>query len=311
MKFAFFKKYLSLKLLSLVLAFLLWLYVQTQSPFTQAEYSRDFLVDLKIINLPKYMSVKELKPDKVSVTIKGAPQAIERLKPEFVEAYVNLSGKKQGGFSAKIEVNTPLGINVIGKSASRTWVDLDKIVEKVFKVEAEIMGRPQKGFVYGRASVEPEEVLVKGPNFLVSKIKKIKVISFIGGAKENIIEKAELDILDSKDLPVEGLSVKPDRVLVIIPVESEMLYKDLSVLPVIIGIPERNFAVDSVIVIPNTVRATVPRGKEIYFLKTEPVKVSKKEKSFSQKVKIEVPLDVIVDAKTVEVSVKIKYKIWR
>lgn len=311
MKLDILNKNFNLKVLALILAFFLWFYVQSQSPFTELASEINLIADLKAINMPDQMVALNL-PDRIKLTVKGSPQVIDNIKPEYVEAYVDLAGKKGVGIPVRVEVKCPPGIKITEIFPSQVFVTLDKIEEKEFKVEVEVKGKPQKGFTEERPYLQPESVILEGPRTFLSKVKGVKITAFIGGAQEDLIQKVEPQILDADGLSLSGIESTPDKVQVIVPVRAEYVIKDLSVLPSISGVPPTGFAIESIVVVPPEVTVSVPRNKRIFFLKTASVKVNRAKSSFNKKVKIIVPSDVILtDQKYVQVVIKIKSDRWR
>ncbi len=79
------------KLLSVIVAFLLWLNVVTREKARLEVYS---YVD--IANIPKNIEIEAIQPERVSITIEGSKVLLNNLKISDIHVYVDGSRLKEG-----------------------------------------------------------------------------------------------------------------------------------------------------------------------------------------------------------------------
>ena len=89
-----------LKILSLLVAFLLWLNI-TSTQKTQIE----FMTEVKIKNPPKNLIVQKIEPSKVSIKIEGIRSKLNRVNISNIEVYVDGKKLKKGKNFVKVYVS--------------------------------------------------------------------------------------------------------------------------------------------------------------------------------------------------------------
>ncbi len=110
------KKFLSkifanfpLKLLSLLVAFLLWLNI------TSMQKNRvEFYTPVEVRNVPENIIITKIKPDKVLVIIEGYKGTLSSVDISDIKAYVDGKNIKPGNNVLKVHVQTVSGLKLIG-----------------------------------------------------------------------------------------------------------------------------------------------------------------------------------------------------
>lgn len=72
-------------------------------------------VTVRVLNLPEANHVFEVTPDKVSFTLKGSKRLLEKLSPEGLLAYVDLSGLKKGEHELPLQIVLPEEVSLKDK----------------------------------------------------------------------------------------------------------------------------------------------------------------------------------------------------
>jgi YbbR domain-containing protein len=111
-----------LKLLSLVVAIVLWAVV------VNAEKSETVLaVPVEFRRIPEGLEVLRGRPDTVDVYVRGLRLALSRLSGENLRAVVDLSGARAGESALRLlpeHVRAPFGVQVLRVTPSRLMVVL-------------------------------------------------------------------------------------------------------------------------------------------------------------------------------------------
>ncbi len=99
---------LPLKLLSLMVAFLLWLNI------TSMQKSKiEFYTPVEIRNVPEKIVITKIKPDKVLVVVEGYKGTLSNLDISEIRAYVDGKNLKPGNNVLKVHVQTISGLKLV------------------------------------------------------------------------------------------------------------------------------------------------------------------------------------------------------
>ncbi|WP_424659302.1 CdaR family protein [Desulfofundulus sp.] len=238
---------LSLQILSLLMALILWVYVTNeQNPVDE----RLFNVSLQGRGIPDGCLVTGMPPT-VNVRAQGSRGQLTILTPGDFQAVVDLSGVKPGENELTVNVNAPPGIRILQVSPSRVRVQVDRIVEKEVPVEVTFKGEPGPGHSIMAATVEPPLVHLKGPERLVGNVTRVTATVDVQGAEATLEKSAVLT-----GLP-RGVIVHPSAVKVTVPVLA-MPEKEVPVEPQVRGTPAAGYQVEEVRAEPGTVQVSAP-----------------------------------------------------
>ncbi len=202
----FFKKNGALKLFSVLLAILMWIYVvQIENP--QFEISIHG-VPVRLTNETqleaKGLVIVEQNENIINLRVKGKRQAVIGLKAADVTALVDVGNIQQpGSYSFSPQLSFPDdGISVLERNPRSITFTVDKIEDRVFGITPEIKGTPKEGYYAERPTMEMKEILVKGPVSLLNQIAKISAVIDVGGAKKDVKKQVKLKIIkdDGREL---------------------------------------------------------------------------------------------------------------
>lgn len=107
------KKHLTIILLSVFLAIILWLFVVGDTLF-QVLPKRKIMegVPLVYVNLEESLEVSEM-PESVSVVLEGLPENLQDKGPESMVAFVDLKDIGNGEHRVDIKINPPEGLSIV------------------------------------------------------------------------------------------------------------------------------------------------------------------------------------------------------
>jgi YbbR domain-containing protein len=192
-----------LKLLSLILAIMLWYVV-----FQIGEPKKDLTIPVTISHLPKNMMVTKMDSERVFVTVSGRVSLLKDLKDRDVGAVINMSGAKEGEavFNlSKVNVTAPKGIEVVAVRPGTLRLTVDRVLEKNLKVLVKL-DRTLRGR-YDITQVSPLYVLAEGPRRSLEKVATIETLPVNGDLYHN--EESVNVGFNLEDLP--RTSLKPDN----------------------------------------------------------------------------------------------------
>ena len=156
----FFLKNLGLKLLSIVFAISLWLFVNLK-----ATEEKDFQLPLRWINLPSFLEIRNPVNDFVRVRVSGARRILSNLNPRKYPVVLDLTDAKAGLMDYQITekmVSHIPGLKVEVLPPDTVQFKFELIVTKEVPVKPNIVGKPPVGYVLERVEVVPERIEIIG-----------------------------------------------------------------------------------------------------------------------------------------------------
>jgi YbbR domain-containing protein len=163
---------LPLKVLSVLLAFAVWVAMTGESAIVQ-----DLRVPLDIA-LPANLVPGESPPRTVSVRLRGPESLLRRLDPLPLEVHVDLRDAVQGPRNVQITPDAvggvPAGIEVALIEPERFRIQLDRRARKSLPVVPAFLGQPPPGYAVYDVRVEPESVEVEGPETHVAALGRLR-----------------------------------------------------------------------------------------------------------------------------------------
>lgn len=162
-----------LKLTSVILAIITWVYVTDL-------VSKDTTLSIPLeIKLAEKMILVSSSVDRLTLTFKGPAGKIDSLTPESFRIYKDLSDVTQPGdiiLSVQdLSFSIPKHITIEQIFPHRVTVRLDKIITKEFKIKVVTTGTAAQGYVelpYPR--VNPAVIALRGPQKIVENIDTVK-----------------------------------------------------------------------------------------------------------------------------------------
>ena len=241
---------LGVKLIALVVALFIWF-----SASGQQQATRFFIVPLKLVGIPDSLIVVGTVPVEAEVTIAGTKRELLYLNFRRIEVVVNLAAAESGRFRERLSAS-----NVVARGGLDTRnvriispisIDLffERLILKRIPVELTVTGSISPGYLLVEGpSVEPAEIVVKGPASLLSRLKSLSTKPVDLGKVKGHYEK-DLDIEFDHSL----LSCDPDQVTVSVSV-SQLGERVLPNIPPTVLFDAKALAVD---VTPNAVSLTL------------------------------------------------------
>jgi hypothetical protein len=207
-----FKKFIlenwKLKLLSVVLATMLWFVV-----YLIGETKKEISVPVSIVNLGKNYAIIKTDIAKVAITLNGRVSVLKDIKESDVKVSLSMSNIQEGEnvFNiTKSNVQIPRGVQIGDIRPSSTKIDIDRIIEKkvktVVKLDRRWIGE------YEVKSCVPDYVIVEGPKRIWEKKTFIETLPVNDELKQ--AEEALTVSLDTEG--AQASTIKPDTVKVVL-----------------------------------------------------------------------------------------------
>ncbi|WP_321530959.1 CdaR family protein [uncultured Desulfuromonas sp.] len=175
-----------LKLLSLIFATLLWLFV-TGEQRAEVGYS----VPLELKNVPADLIVANEVPSLVNLRISGPRTLLSNLESSSLSLSVDLRGLEPGLTTFKRldeNLNIPSALKVVRLSPSYVEVKLERIREKSVPVTVVLTGEPMPGQKVLATVATPDRASIRGAESEVKRIDHVETEPLdIAGIREDFI----------------------------------------------------------------------------------------------------------------------------
>ena len=198
-----------IKLLSLALAFILWIYVDNLK-----ETERFISIPLEMKNIPDGFMVSNGIPPSVKVIIKGKESKLALFDENIVNAFVDLENKTKNEQKTIVKIDhdsIPQGISIKEINPRIIDITIERIVKKLVSVIPVITAEPPYGYNFEDVQIDPEQVLVSGPDSILKSLDAIysKDISIQSLTETTVvevglnIENSQIYLEDNKSVSVK------------------------------------------------------------------------------------------------------------
>lgn len=207
---------LTVKLVSLLLAVILWLQVAREVPQTQKTIPG---VPVQVRDLPPDLEAVGTEPAEVTVVVRGRGRRFESLGKEDFVALVSLAEARPGRVAYSIDrVTVPKGVTLVGFAPEQVAVVVEKVVEKRLPLKVRVLGRPAQGYALGDPAASPAEVTVRGRESLLQTAAAAEVAANVSRADAPWRAELPVVVLDAQGNRLMGIKVTPEVAEVTVPV---------------------------------------------------------------------------------------------
>ncbi|MEA4848369.1 MAG: CdaR family protein [Clostridiaceae bacterium] len=282
----------TIRILSVMLALLMWFYVITEQ---NPEITKDVTIPIRLINtvsLEKNNMVLAGDPDSFELTlrIKGKKDLLDKLNAGTINAYADLAGHNLKGENfLKINISgIPEDVNILMKSADSLKVLLEPKVSVQKSVQLNIMGNPTHGMAAMTPALAPSDVVITGAESQINKVQNVRVDVDIASVNAEVKKILPVRVLDKEGKDIKNITVEPSNITVSIPIEDT---KRVSLNMDILGQPAAGYVVSNISAQPEELLIT---GKQqalegIDLLKTEKIDITGEKNDISREVKLIIP----------------------
>lgn len=304
-----------LKIISIILAIMLWLVVNLDTGSQNTRISNDGLQStyvyqvnvVPIYNEDEY--ILKMNSDIIKVTLSGNRDAINQIRDgkgvDNVEFFIDLTDYTAGSYNVPIYYSgVPEGIKV-DFQPSLIAVKLEAKHSKEFSVTAEKIGKEAEGYQAGEPIIKPKKVHVSGTEEQVEQVSSVKALINIDNIDKPISQLIPLQAYD-KNGNIIDVEINPQTVEVQVPVTSPYITVPISYK--IGSYPQEGYAITSIEQLPKEVTLYGP--KEIldqYSVYNGPV-LDLSNITSDQVIKMDVPLEkglLKVEPEVIQFDVKI------
>jgi len=186
-----FTEHWQLKLLSLVFAVGLWMFVASEEQ-SEARYT----VPLELVSVPSGLEVTALGTETVDVRVRGRRRTLVRVNERNVRARLSLAGAQPGEAVMALlpqHVTTPGSVSVVSVTPARVKLTVEAVRRAQVDVAPRLVGQPAPGYQVAAVHVEPERVEVRTTRPDVSVTRPMETAPIdIDGTRQTVRRDVEL-----------------------------------------------------------------------------------------------------------------------
>ncbi len=244
-------------ILSFALAVVVWISaVNAADPISQQQYPRP--IQIERVGLDPSLVISGDVPTQVTVTISAPKSILNRLSGDraALSARIDLAGLGAGTHTVPVKVQFLQQIRpakIVSQSPLTVAVILEKQVSQAFPAQLVVRGEPAIGFQTDTPSISQKSVVVSGPASQVAKVKNARVILDVSQASDNINRVLDVQVLDTNDNPVDGVTYTPQQITVTQPISQRGGYRNVVVKVIYTGQVASGYRVTNISVFPPSV----------------------------------------------------------
>ena len=169
--FRFLTENWTLKIISLVLALLLWSFIMGERRLEVG-----YPVPLELQSLPTGLMVANEVPSLIDVRVSGPRTLLSKISPNDISIVVDLTDLKPGLTTFKRleeRLNLPSGLRVTRLSPSFIDLKLERIKQKLVPIKIVFSDQPLPGFKVGKVRSVPDEVIIEGAESELKNVSEV------------------------------------------------------------------------------------------------------------------------------------------
>jgi YbbR domain-containing protein len=246
--------------------------------------------------LPAEGSVR-LDDDTVRIFVEAPQSILAPLTSQDFAAYIDLASVPWGESVVPIQVELLADrVQVVLQEPQTTRVVAEQYIDRQVPVQVLVRGNPARGHEAGTPVVEPETVLVSGPEPRVNQLARAEVSVLIDGAREDVVMVRRPTFYDRNGVVVSmtGLEMSVEEVTVVVPIDEVEGVAEVPIIVNWVGEPALGYRLLQVSAEPQSVLISgAPTVLEnVRAVPTEVIDIAGLNASFEQRVTLALPPDV-------------------
>jgi len=238
-----------LKVISILLAIVLWGFVVTQELV-----HTDKTLPIEAVNAPPGLVATVIQPPKINVKFEGRQQMMDKAKLTQTRVVADLSGRVLGEHSVVLEIHSvPPGIRAsVERQVVRVTLDAKSSIQR--SVTVETIGKQAQGFRLEALRARPETVTIEGASSELRAVARAVAVVDIWGLTNTVQKEVAVELRDERNMSLSSLQTQPAQVQVTVAIGS-MATKTVPITPQLSD-PPAGYRVSSVQTSPSTVTIT-------------------------------------------------------
>lgn len=280
------------KILSLVIAILLWSYVMGVENPNESITIRNVRVNFQNMDSLEQKGLILLSPSEqfVNIKISGKKNDLDKIRQGSVYATADLEGYGVGDSRVRVETrfeSNPGTVQVESVSPRDVLVSIDRVITREMAVKIETNGSPLENYIIGDITTSSPNVKIKGPQHVLDKVRNLLATVDVTDKTAPFTVSNPVKAVDENGDELVAIETTPNVIDISVPIFKTVIrpieLKTKGALPTLVNM--RSYDIT-----PKTITlkllndAKVPKSIE-----TEPIDLSTLKGNTSQEVKLNIP----------------------
>lgn len=285
---------------ALALAVAVWISSVTSDDPDQTR-TLDAPVPVEIIGQSSNLVFSESVPKEVEVTLR-APSSVWALidnDPNIVNAILDISGLSSGKHTLDLQIQVNARpVQIVSVSPRTFTFTLESLITKSMDVDLRVAGEAAVGYQIGGVNLDPVTVVVSGAQSQVEKVVRARVSIDLNRIRETFDQAIKVEVLDERGQVVNGVTVSPETIHVVLPVSQQGGYRDVAVKVTTLGRVASGYRLTDISVSPPvvTIYSTDPEIVNSLpgVLETQPLDLQNAQDDITTRLKLSLPAGISV-----------------
>ena len=210
-------------------------------------------IKVEVVGQDPNLVVSGVIPDQVQISLRAPRSVWDQLiaRPDSIRAVLDLSGLSAGQHNLNLQIQVGIRpVRVITVSPTNVPLTLEPLVTRTLDVDLSLLGQPATGYQAGDAVLEPKQVVIAGPESVISQVAHLRVTVRLDGIRDSVDQSLPIEALDQNNKPVTGISIHPDSAHVTLPVSQLGGFRDMAVKVIVRGQVASGYRLDNISVFP-------------------------------------------------------------
>ncbi len=299
-----FRRNLLKKLIALIAAFFMWVFVMAdQDPSIEGSYT----VPLTMSNTP-YELIAICDEKTIQIEARAPRSNFVKYDANAFRAYANLEGLEEGEHQISPQVIMPQGFELLETNPFIVKVKLDPLIEQQTPIILVTTGAVAQDVTISDIRKSMDMVTLVGPKSFVEQVSKVYGTLNLSGNNSSFEMQIPMNAVDEKNNVVQRVRVVPSVITVSVDVDSGLKKRIVPIIPEI-SIAD-GWELNRITVEPTQMEIIGSESvvNSITALRTAPFIVQTGQKFFRITMKLQVPDGVTVKSDEVIVSAEIVRK---
>lgn len=206
-------------LMSILLALIVWVFaIDQENPLMRQEFDQPIPVEVRGLG-DNLRLLQDLNTRPVLLTLRAPLRTWDTIQSSDFTAFLDLTNLGPGPHDVEIRVD-PLNpaVDVIEVQPSQLRIQIDPLASRMVPVTVDVTGVPADSYEWQTPVVDPQEVLVSGPQTLVDQVRVAYASVSVEGVRSQVERSLNLSLRNGQNQVVERINANPGNANVIVPI---------------------------------------------------------------------------------------------
>lgn len=298
--------HLQAKIVSLLLAIAIWIYVGAGLAQVGNFPGK---IPLEVKNTPPNLAAV-LDVEDVSVRIVAGSNFWKNLSANSFAATLDLAGFQEGTYDVPVKVVVNVeGVQIVEINPNKVLVRLEKITQKEVPVVLLTQGKAAEGFVVGNWQLKPDRVTVTGASSIVAKVLAATAKITLSGEQQEVQRVIKVVGLDSNGNEIKNLTFSPTEVEATVPLVVASSAKTVGIKVNTIGQVAPGLWVSRIETEPSSVALTASASliNQISFVETKAIDINglSQNKEFTTTLQLDPGMTILDNVNLIQVKITV------